>query len=142
MYVKVENGNVTKYPYSFGDLRRDNPQTCFPTNPSEDCLIDFNTYIVSSTVTPEFDRLTQKVIPGVELVVGMWTQKWTIQNLPQEIAEKNVRNERDRLLSQSDWRALNDQTLSPEWETYRQALREVPQQAGFPFSVNWPTLPS
>jgi hypothetical protein len=53
-----------------------------------------------------------------------------------------VREERDAKLSACDWRASSDVTLSTEWRTYRQALRDVPTQAGFPNSVTWPTEPS
>lgn len=51
-----------------------------------------------------------------------------------------VRNERNKLLRQSDVYALVDK-VTDEWITYRQALRDVPSQDGFPTSVNWPTKP-
>lgn len=57
-------------------------------------------------------------------------------------AAVRVREERDAKLSVCDWRASSDVTLSTEWRTYRQALRDVPTQAGFPNSVTWPTEPS
>ena len=53
-----------------------------------------------------------------------------------------VREERDAKLSACDWRASSDVTMSDEWRTYRQLLRDVPTQAGFPNSVTWPTEPS
>ncbi|MBG0791509.1 MAG: phage tail assembly chaperone [Desulfovibrionaceae bacterium] len=56
-----------------------------------------------------------------------------------------VRAERDRLLAESDWTQLADSPLDAEekasWAAYRQALREVPQQEGFPYAVVWPTAP-
>lgn len=51
-----------------------------------------------------------------------------------------VREERDALLAATDWRASSDVTLSTEWRTYRQALRDVPSQ--LPGAVTWPTEPS
>jgi len=55
---------------------------------------------------------------------------------------KEVRRERDRLLTASDWTQVADApVVSLEWQPYRQALRDVPQQAGFPDSVDWPTPP-
>jgi len=51
-----------------------------------------------------------------------------------------VRSQRDSLLQQSDVYALADR-ITDEWTTYRQALRDVPAQAGFPASVTWPTKP-
>ena len=59
-------------------------------------------------------------------------------------AEKTsmVRGARDAELAATDWRALSDVTMSDEWRTYRQALRDVPAQAGFPTNVTWPVEPS
>ena len=54
---------------------------------------------------------------------------------------EEVRQERDSLLSETDWMACSDVTMSDEWRTYRQALRDIPSQEGFPNSVTWPTKP-
>ena len=51
------------------------------------------------------------------------------------------RAERDRLLKETDHYGLSDVTMSAEMTTYRQALRDVPQQDGFPASITWPTKP-
>jgi hypothetical protein len=56
-------------------------------------------------------------------------------------AAEEVRTKRDALLAATDWRASSDLTLSTEWATYRQALRDVPSQAGFPHTINWPSKP-
>ena len=56
-----------------------------------------------------------------------------------------VRRERDRRLAETSWiveRALESQAPVPQdWRAYRQALRDVPQQPGFPRSVVWPEPP-
>tara|TARA_R110000764_G_C10936116_1_gene375619 strand:+ start:727 stop:1002 length:276 start_codon:yes stop_codon:yes gene_type:complete len=52
-----------------------------------------------------------------------------------------VRAQRDTLLAASDYMALADR-ITADWTTYRQALRDVPAQAGFPTSVTWPVEPS
>ena len=54
---------------------------------------------------------------------------------------EEVRQERDQLLQQTDWMANSDVTMSDDWRTYRQALRDVPTQEGFPNDVTWPTKP-
>jgi len=54
----------------------------------------------------------------------------------------DVRAERNAKLADSDWRASQDVTMSDEWRTYRQLLRDVPAQAGFPSNITWPTEPS
>ena len=56
-------------------------------------------------------------------------------------AEKE-RAKRNRLLAETDWRAGADLTLSSEWIAYRQALRDLPAQTGFPNTITWPTKPS
>ena len=52
-----------------------------------------------------------------------------------------IRLERDRRLQITDWRASSDLTLSDDWKTYRQALRDVPTQSD-PYNIAWPTEPS
>ena len=67
-------------------------------------------------------------------------------NAPTEaeiLAQKwdHIRRERNYKLSLTDWRASSDLTLSDEWKTYRQALRDVPTQSD-PDNITWPTEPS
>ena len=59
---------------------------------------------------------------------------------------QDIRNRRNNLLFESDWTQLPDvpegvASKSAAWRTYRQALRDVPQQGGFPTNINWPTKP-
>ena len=55
----------------------------------------------------------------------------------------SVRATRDTKLAESDWTQARDVTLAndADWQTYRQALRDVPTQEGFPWSVTWPEQP-
>lgn len=53
-------------------------------------------------------------------------------------ASEAVRKERDSLLIATDWRANSDVTMTAEMAAYRQALRDVPAQAGFPNTIDWP----
>lgn len=54
---------------------------------------------------------------------------------------QEARRQRDLRIAETDWRASADLTLPAEWAAYRQALRDVPQQEGFPNSINWPAKP-
>ena len=58
------------------------------------------------------------------------------------LAEKwvNVRRDRDRRLSETDYLALKDNTLSADIKTYRQELRDVPTQSD-PDNISWPSKP-
>ena len=60
--------------------------------------------------------------------------------LDADAAAKN-RLTRNNLLAETDWIGLSDVTMSSDWATYRQALRDVPSQSGFPHDITWPEKP-
>ena len=51
-----------------------------------------------------------------------------------------VRTHRNERLAKTDWRASSDLTMSDDWKTYRQALRDITTQSD-PYSITWPTEP-
>ena len=53
----------------------------------------------------------------------------------------DIRSERSKLLSDTDWRFRSDLTPSSEWVDYCQALRDITLQDGFPLAVEWPPIP-
>ncbi len=64
------------------------------------------------------------------------------ETVSEEELAVSARNRRDILLRESDWAVLADApTDKTAWQKYRQELRDVPSQAGFPNSINWPTEP-
>lgn len=66
----------------------------------------------------------------------------TDPNPPEFYKAIEVRESRNALLSACDWTQVPDASVDQAaWATYRQALRDVPEQAGFPNSVVWPTQP-
>lgn len=59
-----------------------------------------------------------------------------------EQAADQVRAQRNRLLAASDWTQVADAPVDQAaWATYRQELRDITAQAGFPENVDWPTAP-
>jgi len=58
---------------------------------------------------------------------------------------KSVRADRDARLTGTDWIVIKhlerNENIPGVWEVYRQALRDVPQQAGFPWNTQWPAKP-
>ena len=55
---------------------------------------------------------------------------------------KSVRTQRSDKLKECDWTQVADAPVDQAaWATYRQALRDVTAQAGFPWTVEWPTQP-
>lgn len=105
------------------------------------------------------------VYGGIEQIEGKWYTKWNLgpsffdtedadgnvttaaQNEAAYKAAKDaeqaksVRASRDTKLSETDWRFRSDMTPSQEWKDYCQALRDVPSQAGFPWTITWPEAP-
>jgi ABC-type oligopeptide transport system substrate-binding subunit len=99
---------------------------------------------------PAYNANTQKIAENAQPtdVNGQWVAGWTITDLsPDELVAKaaataaDVRMQRDLLLAATDWMALSDVTMTPAWAAYRQALRDLPAQAGFPGTTGWPVKP-
>jgi hypothetical protein len=117
----------------------------------------FRVYPLYTSSQPEINPMIQDVIEAEPVLINeKWTQQWLIQDLNSEqIAERFAKKKfelaitakkiRDNLLSDSDWiviKALEVGAPAPaEWLTYRQALRDIPQQENFPATVVWPTQP-
>ena len=102
---------------------------------------------------------------GVEQVDGKWYTKYilgpvfidqvedgvTTTAAEQEVAykaskdaeqAKSVRASRDEKLKDCDWTQVADAPVDKEvWATYRQALRDVTTQTGFPWTITWPVAP-
>ena len=69
------------------------------------------------------------------------TEKQALEEALQKLADV-VRSDRDLLLAASDWTQVADAPVDQAaWAEYRHALRDVPEQEGFPENVVWPTKP-
>ena len=150
-YVFAPNQTVETFPYSIGDLRRDNPNVSFPANPSDATLAAWNVFPVVAASMPACNPATEtctQVDPT--LVNGEWVAAYEVTTADAaEIAERLadeseiVREERNRRLTACDWTQLPDSPLSTAdvtaWAVYRQELRDLPGSAGFPFTITWPS---
>ena len=152
MYVKITNGSVETYPYSVGQLRRDNPNTSFPKQISTDILESYGVYPVTEADQPSYTPRTQNIAPKniPTLVNNVWTVGWSLTDkTAEEISEYDNtmaginRNKRNTLLAETDYLALSDNTLSAEMTTYRQALRDITNHENWPNleDADWPTKP-
>ena len=64
------------------------------------------------------------------------------QHAEADAQSNRVRTNRTLRLQATDWTQLADAPVDKEaWATYRQALRDVPEQNGFPWNVQWPDQP-
>tara|TARA_R110001606_G_scaffold39017_2_gene108317 strand:+ start:3743 stop:4237 length:495 start_codon:yes stop_codon:yes gene_type:complete len=155
MYAKINGGTVVKFPYSVGQLRKDNPNVSFPKNITQGIMQKYGMVSVHTVDDPEFDTLTHKVVQastptressgndfdGNPIHTGRWILTKTVVALTaDEIAENSDsaatsnRKKRNTLLAETDYLALTDVTLDAITTTYRQALRDITDHA------NWPHL--
>lgn len=91
-----------------------------------------------------YDQDQQDLIAEAEADADMVdiTGSWPPAVDPSSIKSAKARAQRDALLAQSDWTQVADAPVDQAaWSAYRQALRDVPQQSGFPDNVIWPTKP-
>lgn len=99
-----------------------------------------NNITTGNPVVPDIIMAEEET--GETYKTGRWVIGYTVENKPLEQAQEAVRNKRNRLLAETDWMALSDNIMSPAWASYRQALRDITAQAGFPYAVEWPTKPT
>tara|TARA_B100001093_G_scaffold434304_1_gene431721 strand:- start:4 stop:468 length:465 start_codon:yes stop_codon:yes gene_type:complete len=89
----------------------------------------------------------------VQVSDDLWEKGWSVRQMTDdEILDFDnqlasaARDSRNQLLSASDWTQFNDSPLSEadkeSWAAYRNALRDVPSQSGFPNDIVWPELPN
>ena len=86
---------------------------------------------------------------GVEQIDGQWFTKYSLADMDADAIAahdaqqaKGVRDDRNKRLADYDWTQLADAPVDDlVWAAYRQSLRDVPSQAGFPWDVTWPEVP-
>ena len=86
---------------------------------------------------------------GVQELDGKWYTKYSVADMDDEAkaakdAEqaKSVREQRNQKLKDSDWTQVADAPVNKtDWATYRQALRDISKESGFPWDVQWPNQP-
>jgi hypothetical protein len=148
MYAKLNNGQVERYPYTIGQLRKDHHNVSFPKAMTDDVLAQFSMARVTPTERPAEDHTKNFTVTVVQSG-GKWVEKWTSTSATQaEITERTsnkaaqVRAERDALLASTDYTQLADAPGdATAWASYRDALRNLPTRSGFPWTMTWPTKP-
>lgn len=145
MYRVRSTGDVL----SQGQVRSLYPNTSFPKTWTPELVEELGLDPVFETPAPTTTVYQTAFKDGVEQdAKGNWVWKWTVSELDEETkaakdaeAAKAVRAKRDNLIAETDWRFRSDMNPSQTWIDYCQALRDVPQQAGFPHNVTWPVKP-
>jgi hypothetical protein len=138
-------GNITEYPVFQGDIQNRFPNTSFPIP----FVPPVNYVVVELTPQPQITYAQNVVEDTPEDNSGSWRQRWSITDAtPEQIAQRTedqsqaVRDDRNQRLTFCDWTQLPDSPADHEtWATYRQELRDVTAQPGFPWDVVWPEAP-
>lgn len=87
-------------------------------------------------------ELMQAQSDGMEIVGDDNGNPITIDPSTKPMTAEDARQKREALLIDSDWTQMPDAPVDKAaWATYRQALRDVPSQSGFPDAIVWPTKP-
>ena len=139
----VKNNTVIQ----IGDYRELFPNTSFPANGPDAAWMQENNCLGVTVFKAHTN--TEKLVnssPYIEnnQVFTVTVAPKTDEELASELnsSKAKVRSQRDALLASTDWTQLTDAPVnSAAWATYRQALRDIPNQAGFPVTVTWPKNP-
>lgn len=138
-----KDGQVKHYKDMF-------PNVSFAASGPSDSFLANNGAVKVNMFKP-YDHTAQKLVPADPYIEDGWA--YTVQvadKTAEEIAAyeaskaAKVRVQRDQLIAQSDWMVIRAQetgvAMDPAWVAYRQALRDITNQAGFP-EVTWPVNP-
>ena len=127
------------------------------TEPKPTCAADLVGVVVSHQSQTPRDIEMRSLIQKFSQDEGYREKRgedlsWAVEKIPEKTPEEKlaeteeaVRSKRDRLIADTDYLLMNDYPISEEdlavVKAYRTALRDVPQQEGFPYDVAWPELP-
>jgi hypothetical protein len=148
MQFAIVNGNSI---VSLGTPLELFPNTSFPIEPIDMEFLDQQSAMIVKDYKPYTDsQKLETVTPYIEN--GFVYTVRVVEKRPDELAAEaetmylsvsaNVREQRNRMLTASDWTQTKDSPDAVDvlWQPYRQALRDITTQEGFPFNVVWPTI--
>jgi len=146
MQIRLKSNGQVMYESEFRALH---PNTSLPQQLTEALINEFGGDVVFEGPQATPTRYQTAYRNGVELVDGKWYTKYSVADMEDEAktakdAEqaKSVRNNRDQLLKDSDWTQVADAPVDKQaWAIYRQSLRDITAQSGFPWEVTWSNKP-
>ena len=153
-YIHAENSIVIEYPYSIDKMRSDNPQTSFPLEMGAEELAEWGVFAVEEQDPPAFSEQTESIeLQPPALVNGAWVQSWVVVAASADEIERRTtakaalqRAARDKVLNKTDYTQCLDfpgtENERAAYAIFRQAIRDVPVQIGFPWNVVWPLPPN
>ena len=146
MQIRIRETGAVMYEDEF---RRLNANTSFPQIISVGTLNDFGADPVLEGPQAQPTRYQFAFRDGVEQINGQWFTKYSVSNMDQEAKDaldttqaEAARKQRNDKLKDSDWTQVADAPVNKAvWAAYRQALRDVTTQVGFPVTIDWPEAP-
>ena len=128
LVAKVIEGQIV----NVADYKSMFPSVAFPPGEPTDAWLSANSCMRVNVFKPH-NRLTQVLEPAAPYIEDGWVYTVAVRDMtPEEVsasklsAMSNIRAQRNRLLAETDWRYRRDQTTTPDWDAYCQALRDVP----------------
>lgn len=130
------------------EFRTAHPNTSFPPVLTVEILNDFGADPVLQGPQAQPTRYQVSYSDGVEEINGQWFTKYSVADMDEEAKKSvddrqadSVRTERNKKLADSDWTQVADSPVDKDaWAVYRQALRDITAQEGFPWEVVWPEI--
>jgi hypothetical protein len=138
MYALIKNGEITRINIDFPAVVNG---VSFSTGSTEE---DARGNGLVPIVGAEPSHTDRERIAGPQYVFdgAQVNRVFTVEAIPDEEKAGQVRAERNGKLTASDWTQIADCTADKAaWATYRQALRDITTQAGFPWTIDWPVAP-
>jgi hypothetical protein len=132
-----------------GEFRALFPNTSLPQQLTETLINDMGGDVVFEGPQAQPTRYQVGFADGVQQIEGKWYTKYSVADMDAEaIAAKDteqakaIRSQRTDKLKDSDWTQVADAPVDQAaWATYRQALRDITAQPGFPWDTQWPDAP-
>tara|TARA_R100000152_G_C6621923_1_gene72336 strand:- start:173 stop:544 length:372 start_codon:yes stop_codon:yes gene_type:complete len=121
-----------------------NYNSCATQNAINEVILEFNSVgIGSTTILPSQTGIGYSGISTVGTAYTMPTQSDLETKVNVKLNNERwdiIRKRRNRELSETDWMALSDVSMSDAWKAYRQSLRDITTQDIN--NITWPTKPS
>jgi hypothetical protein len=98
IYVYAPNQTLVTFPYSIGDLQRDNSNTSFPRSPTEETLAAYDVFPIIEQLPPDYNPAIQNLNQTDPILVnGQWLQTWQVSDATVEEIASRIRANADYL---------------------------------------------
>ena len=148
MQIRIRQTGAVMYEAEFRAYQKANGGPAWAAT-TEEILNSLGADVVFEGPQAQPTRYQVAFADGVEQIDGKWYTKYGVNNMDvdaitakDEEQAKSVRASRTEKLKDSDWTQVADSPMDQAaWATYRQALRDITAQEGFPWGIEWPEQP-